>query len=293
MKPRQSTDGYTIIEVMIFLTVSVALFGATVGALTAQNKRNQFTESVQTFNQRLQDALNDVSTGYFPSNSDFRCSLDGAGTPVISTGSSVEQGKNEDCVFAGKAFQFWPNEGSATLDPSKFNIYTLVGARIVKSTGAQVQGVEEANVIALGGSNPGIVDTGTFTADVQVSKVMSRPAGATTFSGNSGGFAILTGFARSAGSGTSGLKSGSLRTTLSMLSASTNQTSTVFLSSIESQLQSDGDDSITQAGGGMLLCIKEVGTTGNERVASITIGDNAGQGSTVVTIDSAPPECSS
>ena len=73
MKPTMARGGYTIIEVMIFLTVSAVLFVSVVGAMSAQSRRKQFTESVETFNQKLTHILNDVDTGYFPSNSDFKC----------------------------------------------------------------------------------------------------------------------------------------------------------------------------------------------------------------------------
>lgn len=115
--------GYTIVETMIVLVVSVALFASVVGVYSVQNRRTQFNESVQTFQLKLQDIINDVETGYYPTNNNINCEVDGAGNVQVAPGTN-QQGTNEDCVFAGKAIQ---------MDGSTYEAFTLVGKRTATS----------------------------------------------------------------------------------------------------------------------------------------------------------------
>ncbi len=282
--------GYTFIEVMFFLTISAAMFISVAVTLSAQNRRTEFTESVQTFNQYLIDVMNDVGTGYFPSNGDFSCTLDTNGRPTVDASSARTQGQNEDCVFAGKALQFYPNEGSASSDPSKYKAYTLVGARVVRdASGAEteVSSLEDAQIVPLdSGDSDSAVSSGILSAATRISRVVYRPGSASASTG--GGFAILSGFGQS-GTGGVGLKSGNIRSSLASLpGTSLNQTEADFVSRITDLPSS----SIGDVRDGVLICLAE-GSGNNGRRASILLGGSSGQNTTEVKIDNVPAECTS
>ncbi len=121
--------GYTIVEVMVFLAVSGALFMATVIVFAGQNGRAQFTTAAREMESRTQDIINDASTGYYSKSNDFGCIRTGTGpgaTPSI-TASATEQGKNQDCIFIGRVMHL--NVGGLAPAGAFYNTYTVVGLR--------------------------------------------------------------------------------------------------------------------------------------------------------------------
>jgi hypothetical protein len=284
MKQFQPQAGYTIVEVMIFLVISAGLFGAAVTGLTLQNNRTQFTESVQTFDQRLQDILNDVETGYLPSNDNYKCDITG-GVPTISNpgGGGRDLGTNLDCVFVGKAIQFAPSGGTA----SDFRVYTLIGRRVkpnAQNINVQVETIDDALPRAIDGINGGVVDTGRLTADLEVYKVVYK--GITDNSPN-GGFAILSGFGQAdLSDGFLGLQSGTTKVSLSGIQG-TNlaQNTSIFTGKIQHITSADTAD----VSKGVVICIKE---GGNGRKASIVVGGQGQRTATNVGLDDqVAPEC--
>jgi type II secretory pathway pseudopilin PulG len=284
MKQFQPQAGYTIVEVMIFLVISAGLFGAAVTGLTLQNNRTQFTESVQTFDQRLQDVLNDVETGYLPSNENFTCTLDGSGAPHIDNTSGNPLGTNLDCVFVGKAIQFAPSGGTA----SDFRVYTLVGRRVMPNAqgiNVQVESIDDAFPRAIDGVNGGVVDTGRLTADLEIYKVVYK--GATDSSPN-GGFAILSGFGQAdLSDGFLGLQSGTTKVSLSGIQGTSlaENTSDFTVNKVQHITTAD----MASVSKGVVICIKE---GGNGRKASIVVGGQGQRTATNVGLDDqVVPEC--
>ncbi len=265
MKPlKVGSGGYTIVEVMIFLAISMVMFASVVGVMGSQNRRNQFTESVNTFNQRLGDILNDVDTGYFPSNGDFSCAVDASGNisfaPVASGNIDNNLGKNQDCVFAGK---------SITVDAANrdnFIVQTLVGRRtLTDASGAtrDVENVTEAKLTQLTQGSAASADNGTLSADVQIVSIRSFNDDNYNIATDADGLGIITGFGKAAGTTSSGLKSGAIKSELAVWRGGAWQA----------------------APHGVIICLAEGGATGNGRVATIRIGAGSSQDNSVVTID--------
>jgi hypothetical protein len=123
MKGGRLPHGYTVVEVMIFLAVSTALLVVAILAFQGQQGRTDFATSAREMESRLQDYVNDVSTGFYARPADFGC-VGTAGGPVF-TGSSEEQGTNEDCIFIGRVAQF-DLSGSGG---NQYNVYTVAGLR--------------------------------------------------------------------------------------------------------------------------------------------------------------------
>lgn len=282
---RLSRDGYTIIEVMIVLVVSVALFGTVITAMSAQANRTRFTQEVETFEQRLQDILNDVSTGYYPAKGvgEFSCSANYTTGPNIVSASPQEQGTNLECIFIAKVLHFAPNGNDLA-----YNIYTMVGNRLASANGKEIANIAEARPKVLGVGLPGTIDTGTLGAEVRITKVVVLKTGTSI-----GGFGIISDFGKTnvVNNSVSGNAS---RVHLAAI-GSTNLTMNpaIFKAAAENPAANIDYPNYSNEDLGIVICLREGGTAAtNGRRASITIGGDGQQLSLVKTIDSWPePEC--
>lgn len=124
--------GYTIVETMIFLAVSGAMFVSAMALVNGRQARTEFTTTVRNFEAVLADIANDVSNGYYTNATEnakqLSCSatstnIDNINPPVIITSTTTnKQGTNTGCLFIGKAVQF-----GAEGDKERFTTLTLVG----------------------------------------------------------------------------------------------------------------------------------------------------------------------
>src|SRR5947209_7153977 len=89
--------GYTIVEVMIFLAVSGFMFIIAAQFVSGKQAHAEFRQGMNDVKAQVQQTINDVANGYFPSNSDFSCNTE-SGRPQPDTGSTG-QGQNKGCVF--------------------------------------------------------------------------------------------------------------------------------------------------------------------------------------------------
>lgn len=133
MKRQKNLAGYTIIEVMLFLIISGALLTSVMTLISGQQQKTQFTTGTREFESKLQDIINDVETGYFPSANDLKCEVPGMyndanAAPNPPTPSPSEQGTNQDCVFLGKAIQFYKEGPGTNID--KYRVVTIAGKRL-------------------------------------------------------------------------------------------------------------------------------------------------------------------
>ncbi len=158
---RTLNGGYTIIETLIFLTVSAAIMISSMGLISGKQERVRYTQTVNTFDQKLRDIFNDVGTGYYPNANDFSCSST-AGGPIVFSGTDKEVGTNSGCTFLGKSIEL----GTAA-NATQYNTYTIVGKQTATS-------IADAGIQLLGvGGNPGIIDRNAIEADVQITSIKS------------------------------------------------------------------------------------------------------------------------
>lgn len=266
IKQNRKQKGYTIVEVMIVLTVSTALFATAVAGYSRQNQRTEFTNAVRDVETTIQDILNDVSTGYYPNSSSFSCSrsaLTGA-IPSLNPSGTADQGTNQECTFLGKAVNLRDADAG-----SFFTSYTIVGLRNSSNDGDKLPtDVEDAE-------NRIVAFEGTFArhnirGSIDIPKVVSLPSPTA-----SSGFAVISGF----GHGDIG---GAGATTTQVLMASISE-GYIFVP--------DGDMVVSTAelDRDIIICINEAG---GGRRASITIGVGS-QTNIETTIDNWPGECNS
>lgn len=152
-----SQRGYTIIEVMIVLVVTSALFISAVLLINGRQQRTQFDQSIREIRSQIQQVINEVSNGFYPDFSNFTCTVTASGPPSFSLASSG-QGTNEGCIFLGKAIQF----GVEGTDPQQFRVINIA-ARQKSSGGGEVANLSQAQprAIALDGGTNVNVDIST------------------------------------------------------------------------------------------------------------------------------------
>ncbi len=140
-------QGYTIVEVMIFLAVTGALFAMIVLVFAGQRGRTQFQTSAREVESRVRDVINDVSTGYYQTSGNFACTATASGPSF--TGSTTEQGTHQACIFIGRIVQF--NVGG---NGNLYNIYSAAGLRREPVLDKEVENFSETKPKAIDG--PGL-----------------------------------------------------------------------------------------------------------------------------------------
>lgn len=111
-------------EVMIFLAVSGFMFIIAAAFVSGKQSNAEFRQGINDINTQIQQTINDVSNGFYPSGSSFTCSASASGL-TISGGSGPEQGANQGCIFLGKVIQFGVNGTNGT----GYDVYTLAGSQ--------------------------------------------------------------------------------------------------------------------------------------------------------------------
>jgi hypothetical protein len=134
------SGGYTIVEVMIFLAITGAMFVSAMVFIGGQQRKTEFTQGVRTFASDITNIANDVSTGFtsFPFQTGQYCWIDAASRNV-----SVGAGGSNHCIFIGRAIQFAPNNATDT-----YKLYSVVGKQY-SAPSVEVQDLASATPLLL------------------------------------------------------------------------------------------------------------------------------------------------
>lgn len=156
-------DGYTIIEVIIFLTISSVLLLSVLQLFNGRIQGTQFSQSVQALDSKIRTTANEASTGTFGGSQPFSCTVSATGDITTNPLQPGEQGTRTNCIFAGKLVNFGPAGGGcnspvATSQCQSTDIYTVVGRRVGSSDGKVSTGL-----IGATGAKPRIVQTPNLT----------------------------------------------------------------------------------------------------------------------------------
>jgi hypothetical protein len=135
--------GYTVVEVMVFLAVSSALFVIIAGTFSGRQAATEFSAATREMESRLQDIANDISTGFYSNPGTFRCQVSGGVPAILGTPPGPTQGTNQDCIFLGRVAQFDLGGSSGR----RYNLYSIVGAR--QASDHDVQDFDEAQPRAI------------------------------------------------------------------------------------------------------------------------------------------------
>ncbi len=110
--------GYTLIEVILFLTISSALIVVALAGFSTRNRTVQFSQSMRDLEGAIKSVANDVTDGAF-GNVNTVCA---DGNPGMNISAGTTTIKN--CIFMGKIITF----GLAG-DTSAYRVYTVVGSK--------------------------------------------------------------------------------------------------------------------------------------------------------------------
>lgn len=158
MKGGKEPQGFTVVEVLITIAVSGALFLSAALAVSGQIAKTEYSQAIRDIETKLTDVANDVSTGYFPNlggGSTKKCELV-SGVPTFSNVAAT-QGGSPDCIFIGKAIRFEAKDVGT--DPAgQLYIYSLVGRRLngPDPDDPEVANLDEANIQVV--KQAGVVD---------------------------------------------------------------------------------------------------------------------------------------
>jgi type II secretory pathway pseudopilin PulG len=165
-------QGYTIIEVMIFIAVSSLMFVLAVVSIGGRQQQVQFNQAVRDLDSKLQDIINDVSTGYFPKPSNLQCTVvSDTDQPTISVSATdIGIGTSEDCAFIGKVLQFSPEDNvGTTVNEARLYVYSLVGRRT--TSGSAPASLAEAKPL----TDVALLDQSDLQWGLRVVKVIETP----------------------------------------------------------------------------------------------------------------------
>lgn len=130
--------GYTIVETLIFLAVSAAMFVSAMALISGQQNKVQFVNDVRDFEAQMTDVANNVSTGFYNNSATFSCTKDVLNRPVISVGANTV-GTHGECIFIGTVVRLG-DSGSRDV----YDEYPMAGARL-SATGNDVINLVQAN----------------------------------------------------------------------------------------------------------------------------------------------------
>jgi hypothetical protein len=145
MAMQRVSSGYTIIEVMIFLAVSAAIAGAAMNLISGKQSETDFNQKMRDTQSKIQDWLNDVSTGVTGGDpSQQSCYVLGNRPQVRAVAPPA--GYSPSCTFLGKAIQFTDQNYSMAQAESLY-AYSVFGCRITacNPSGPIPKNMDDAN----------------------------------------------------------------------------------------------------------------------------------------------------
>jgi hypothetical protein len=160
--------GFTIVESIIVLAVTAMMFVALAFTFSIRQHREEFIQSMRDTDSKVQDVINDVSTGFSSSFTNTKCSVVGFGPAEridITANPTETLGQNGGCIYLCKMIAFQTGSDS-------MKIYTVVGKRtkFVTATSREL-------VSNLADAAPEIVDGSKFP--VSFTEDLTLPAGVT------------------------------------------------------------------------------------------------------------------
>lgn len=147
------SNGYTIIEVLIFLAISAVLMTFSFNLINGKQAEAEFNQKMRDTRSQIQDWLNDVTAGHSAADTDnTQCHAGGNNPPKIDRGPGG--GNNPECIFLGKAIQFTDSTMSPDQSEQIF-AYSVFGRRLSAGSGDIPTSLTDSSPIAatkMGGS---------------------------------------------------------------------------------------------------------------------------------------------
>lgn len=269
LKNGKST-GFTIIEVMIVLAVTGALFISASVLIAGRTNKTQFQQAINDATAQIRQTLNEVSTGYYANLGNFQCQ--NISNALSITSGSAKQGSNSGCVFLGKVMQF----GVKNTDPQQYTTFAVAGLQKDASNN-EVTTYTDAKPAVIYPSTaqpnaPNSATSGKLLYGLSVSKMYYNGNQANSI----GSVAFLTTLGSYAGTD---LQSGANKiTVVPVTGTALNDTPANAANTINSNLVSSSAISLTN---GVQICFDSAGTN---QSGLVTIAGNGQQFSVTLSI---------
>lgn len=178
---QKGVNGFTVIEVMIVMTITAVMFVIAILAFQGQEPKVRFSQGVRDIEARIKQYITEVHNGINLDSLKYNCTINASKRPKLSQPTLPSlpngQGKNYDCIFLGKAFQVFPN----TTDRDKIGVITVLGRRL-NDSGVTVNSITEANPEPMFASDLDLTETytnsyGIFIKSSQVNGSVANVAG--------------------------------------------------------------------------------------------------------------------
>lgn len=240
-----SSRGFTMVETIIFLAVSSALFVSAMLLMSGQQAKTEFRQAIGEVQSQVDDVANDVSTGYYSTNGDLNCKVGPLGPPQIVQAPTDNKGT---CIFLGRVVQFGVGD-SMTL-----GVYNLAGYRL-DSDSKPVTSLPDAVATLMANEGEGYSAT-TMSGGLTVAKAFYQASvgGAKVPISGVAFTSTLASYNAAAG----GLSSGSSTVNVIPITGSVGVNQGGFKSAAESQLRSASP--VVNPGGGVHVCLDSGGT---------------------------------
>jgi prepilin-type N-terminal cleavage/methylation domain-containing protein len=143
------SDGYTLIEVMIVLAISVVLVGVSLTFLSGREGHTRFSQNMRDIQSKLQSWLDNVPNGFTNvSAGSANCYLFGSSVKI----DGGNQNPDAQCIFLGKAIQFRDDPATSVY------AYSVFGQRL--------NGTDLVSTIKDVGPVPAVGTNGTGNLDL-------------------------------------------------------------------------------------------------------------------------------
>jgi hypothetical protein len=134
MKNLKTKKAFTIIEVMLVVSISGLMLVTMLVGWNANIERQRYNDSVNTFKSDIQGVFSDVENQTNDKNQRINCNTNGANISISSNNGGASTGAS-DCVILGKYISFFDgrvivgNE-NATIGQSSYQVYDVIGRDI-------------------------------------------------------------------------------------------------------------------------------------------------------------------
>ena len=134
MKNLKTKKAFTIIEVMLVVSISGLMLVTMLVGWNANIERQRYNDSVNTFKSDIQGVFSDVENQTNDKSQRINCNTNGANISISSNNGRALTGAS-DCVILGKYISFFDgrvivgNE-NATIGQSSYQVYDVIGRDI-------------------------------------------------------------------------------------------------------------------------------------------------------------------
>lgn len=163
--------GFTIVEVLVVLAVTAAMLVMAVTLVSGKQSRTEFAVSSRVLRSKIQTAINEAASGYYPSTQYISCSIVDRYLymgPEVRKSAKDKRGSNTECMYAGNALVFGPSYGPHP-HITNIGVFPLAGQSF--SFSLPVNDIYDSNAQAIAPRN---VDDGTFA---DLSYTIALPGG--------------------------------------------------------------------------------------------------------------------